>query len=209
MKWDEVYDLVQWRWDPQEAEFLEQYLHFDDAQIRYPHLQVCPFHPLTNFLLPHSVRTHTLIPVSLHLIPILNLATDSLRSLPFTDQSTLSMFHNPLLMLTLSALVFQEPTNYQPLETLGDVGLKVVMAAQLLGVSIWPEGCLMKGKGHTRLAKESVTSMLYMWLLEFGHLQNKWEPLYIATIASVPTEELSKLSCVTDESRYYAKSARG
>ncbi|KIK51919.1 hypothetical protein GYMLUDRAFT_251677 [Collybiopsis luxurians FD-317 M1] len=197
MKWDEVYDLVQWRWDPQEAKFLERYPRFDDAQIRYPHLQVRPFLPLTSFLLPRPVGTHTLIPVSLHLTPILNLAADSLRFLPFTDQSALSMFHNPLLMLALSALVFQEPTNYQPLETLGDVVLKVVMAAQLLGISVWPEGCLTKRKDHTRLAKESVTGRLYTWLFEFDRLQNKWEPLYIATIASVLTEELSKLSCVT------------
>ncbi|KIK51901.1 hypothetical protein GYMLUDRAFT_50278 [Collybiopsis luxurians FD-317 M1] len=59
-----------------------------------------------------------------------------------------------------------------------------------------------------RLAKESVTSRLYTSLFEIRRLQNKWEPLYIATIASVPTEELSKLSCVTGESGYYAKSAR-
>ncbi|KIK56723.1 hypothetical protein GYMLUDRAFT_247510 [Collybiopsis luxurians FD-317 M1] len=109
------------------------------------------------------------------------------------------MFHNPLLMLALSALVFQEPTNYQPLETMGDVVLKVVMAARLLGVSVWLEGNLTKRKRHTRLAKESVTRRLYTWLFEIGRLQNKWEPLYIATIASVPTEELSKLSCVTVE----------
>ncbi|KIK51892.1 hypothetical protein GYMLUDRAFT_251655 [Collybiopsis luxurians FD-317 M1] len=179
-----------------------------------------PFPRSDQFSLTPSGWTHTSTPVSLlHLTPILKCplishtetlydplhplrnrshrAANSLRSLPFTDQSALSMFHNPLLMLALSALVFQEPTNYQPLETLGDVVLKVVMAARLLGVSVWPEGNLTKRKGHMRLAKESVTSRLYTWLFEFDRLQNKWEPLYIATIASVLTEELSKLSCVT------------
>ncbi|KIK56815.1 hypothetical protein GYMLUDRAFT_46897, partial [Collybiopsis luxurians FD-317 M1] len=116
MKWDEVYHLVQWRWNPQGAKFLERYPRFDDAQIRYPHLQVHPFHSFTNFLLPRPVGTHTLIPVSLHLTPILkyplisqpealyvflipsilralvlNRAADSLRSLPFTDQSGISI----------------------------------------------------------------------------------------------------------------------
>ncbi|KIK64556.1 hypothetical protein GYMLUDRAFT_40080 [Collybiopsis luxurians FD-317 M1] len=59
-----------------------------------------------------------------------------------------------------------------------------------------------------RLAKESVMRRLYTWLFEFGRLQNKWELLYIVTIPSAPMEELSKLSCVTGESGYYAKSAR-
>ncbi|KIK51886.1 hypothetical protein GYMLUDRAFT_251650 [Collybiopsis luxurians FD-317 M1] len=191
MKWDE---LVQWRWDPQEAKFLERYPRFDDSRIRYPHLQVRPFHPLTNFLLPLSLISETesfyvfLIPSILRAIA-LNLAADSLRSVLFTNQSVLSM--TPTLSLSPPS----------PLRSLRSPTV-------INGLSCWVETgaavgsiCLTRGvfdeEGHTRLAKESVTSMLYTWLFEFDRLQNKWEPLYIATTPSVPTEELSKLSCVT------------
>ncbi|KIK51859.1 hypothetical protein GYMLUDRAFT_50298 [Collybiopsis luxurians FD-317 M1] len=126
-----------------------------------------------------------LIPSILRAIA-LNLVADSLRSVLFTNQSVLSM--TPTLSLS-------PPFPLQP--------------AQLLGVSVWPEGCLTKRKDYTRLAKERVTSRLYTWLFEFSRWPNKWEPLYIAMIPSVPTEELSKLSCNAGESGYYAKSARG
>ncbi|KIK64520.1 hypothetical protein GYMLUDRAFT_241066 [Collybiopsis luxurians FD-317 M1] len=90
------------------------------------------------------------------------------------------------LVTALSAPVSQEPKNYQRLETLGDTVLKQVMAA-LLGVSVSPEGYLAKRKDHMKLAKENMTR-LDRGLFEI----KKWEPLYIATIAPVPTEESSE-----------------
>ncbi|KIK64501.1 hypothetical protein GYMLUDRAFT_415767 [Collybiopsis luxurians FD-317 M1] len=121
----------------------------------YPNTQVSPHIANRNPVdLPHPLhpprnRSHR--------------AANSLRSLPFTDQSVLSMFHNPLLIPVFSALVFQEPTNYQ---RVGNMVLRLVTAALLLGVSVWPEGYLMKRKDHTRLANENVARRLYRYLFE-------------------------------------------
>ncbi|KIK64493.1 hypothetical protein GYMLUDRAFT_241040 [Collybiopsis luxurians FD-317 M1] len=81
---------------------------------------------LYGFLIPSVLRAITL-----------NLTADSLRSILFTDQSAPSMIAN-CLTPALSAPVSQEPMNYRRLETLSDMVLRLVMAAQLLGVSIWP-----------------------------------------------------------------------
>ncbi|KIK51864.1 hypothetical protein GYMLUDRAFT_251710 [Collybiopsis luxurians FD-317 M1] len=222
MKWDEVCDLVQWRWNPQGAKVPEQYPLYNDVQTQYPHLQVCSFYPLTSFLLPHPVRTHTLIPISLHLTPILkyplisqpetlyaflvlsilhaialNLAADSLCSILFTNQSALSM--TPTLSLSLPSPLqsLRSPTVINGLSHWVETSTAVGSICLAGGLFDEEEGPYEVGKGE---CDEQVVYVVIRGI----HWQNKWEPLYTVTIASVPTEELSKLSCVTGESRYYA-----
>ncbi|KAF9067218.1 hypothetical protein BDP27DRAFT_1329174 [Rhodocollybia butyracea] len=212
------YDFVQWRWDSldeeEEAKVLEQYSRFTDVQIIYPLIEVRPFHPRTNFLLPRpSVPPSP--PASLLLLPqyasipllsksethyafllpsviralSLHLTVDSLRSNLFTDRSVLSMIPNTLLITAMCAPVSSEPENYQRLETLGDTVLKLVVCVQLLAqYPLWPEGYLTKRKDHAvsnvRLANENMTRKLYSWIIRDRLIGKKWKPLYVSQQAA-------------------------
>lgn len=194
-----AFSFVQWRWDQlteeEEAKVLEQHSHVMDLQIRYPLLEVRPFHPRSNFLVPRPSEPSPPLP-SFFLLPqdssialisqyetcyafllpsilrvlALHLSMDSLRSNLFTDRSPLSMIPNSLLITALCAPVSGEPKNYQRLETLGDTVLKFIVSLQLLAeYPLWLEGYLSRKKDHAvsnvRLAKENVTRELYKWII--------------------------------------------
>ncbi|KAJ4485529.1 hypothetical protein J3R30DRAFT_3696891 [Lentinula aciculospora] len=206
-------DFVQWRWDPlneeEEAMLLERYSRFTDVQIQYPLLEVRPFHPRTNFLLPRVGPAPP--PPSLFLLPqyasipflsqseshyafllpsilralALNLTVDSLRTNLLTQSSILSTIPNSLMITAMCAPVSQEPQNYQRYETLGDTVLKLVVAIQLLAeYPLWPEGYLTKRKdqsvSNVMLAKENLGRKLYRWIIRDRLVGKKWKPLYVS-----------------------------
>ncbi|KAE9404030.1 P-loop containing nucleoside triphosphate hydrolase protein [Gymnopus androsaceus JB14] len=221
-----AYEFVRWRWDPlseeEEVKLLEQHSQGTASpEIHYPLLEVRPFHPRTNFLIPRRPEPPS-PPSSLFFLPqhssvalisksetnyafllpsilralTLHLTMDSLRSNLFTDRSPLSMIPNSLLITALCAPVSGEPKNYQRLETLGDTVLKFVVSLQLLAeYPLWLEGYLSRKKDHAvsnvRLAKENVTRELYKWIIRDRMLGRKWKPLYISNLQTDASKESS------------------
>ncbi|KAJ3994224.1 hypothetical protein F5050DRAFT_1809806 [Lentinula boryana] len=214
------YEFVQWRWnylnEEETVTLLETYSRFPDVEIQYPLLEVRPFHPRTNFLLPRpqpaSPRPSLLLlsqytnisllsPSETHytfLLPsilralALNLTVDSLRTNIFTQSSILSTIPNSLLITAMCAPVSQEPSNYQRYETLGDTVLKLVVSLQLLAeYPLWPEGYLTKRKDHSVsnviLAKENTGREIYRWIIRDRLVGKKWKPLYVSP--TVPSEK--------------------
>ncbi|KAJ3713612.1 hypothetical protein C8R42DRAFT_727088 [Lentinula raphanica] len=207
------YEFVQWNWNcltkGEEVLLLEKYSRYTDAEIQYPLLEVRPFHPRTNFLLPRTKPaspqpTFFLLPqyasISLlsppeiqyaFLIPsilralALHMTVDSLRTNIFTHNSILSTIPNSLLITAMCAPVSQEPQNYQRYETLGDTVLKLIVCLQLLAeYPLWPEGYLTKRKDHSVsnviLAKENVAREIYRWIIRDRLIGKKWKPLYVS-----------------------------
>ncbi|KAG6872281.1 hypothetical protein C0995_011318 [Termitomyces sp. Mi166 len=174
------YMFVGWRYDPlneeEETAFRKYYSRFQDLEIVYPLLEVQPFPPRSNFLIPTptlgkerpserrnifllprisaiAVLSHAESEYALLLPSILrsfacSITVSSLRHELF-NSTPLYDIPNSLLLTAMTAPVSGERTNYQRLETLGDTVLKFVAGIQLLAeYPLWHEGYLTRKKDH-------------------------------------------------------------
>lgn len=171
--------FVNWRYEhlspEEEVEFRKYYERFQDLEITYPLLVVCPLPPRTNFLIPTAPKTESFREIKLtFLLPSLSAVTmlsrpeaeyafllpsilrslslsitiDSLRKTLFLS-SPLYYIPKSMILTAMTAPVSGEHTNYQRLETLGDTVLKFVVGIQLLAeYPLWHEGYLSKKKDH-------------------------------------------------------------
>jgi len=104
-----------------------------------------------------------------------------------------------LVVTAISASSAQEETNYQRLEFLGDMTLKLCTAVQLVSkYPLWHEGYLSAQKdrfvANSRLSRAAMETGLDRFIVTKAFTGNKWRPLYVDDLLEQPTDTQRSLS---------------
>jgi dsRNA-specific ribonuclease len=104
-----------------------------------------------------------------------------------------------LIVTAISASSAREDTNYQRLEFVGDMTLKLCTSVQLVAeYPTWHEGYLSARKdrlvANSRLSRAAVETGLDRFIVTNAFTGHKWRPLYTEELLALPTEAQRNLS---------------